>query len=84
MRGMLSSDGTVSTTLLLVDCLLDDSRYGRKAKLTRLLERKPDAAHTLAQKQMPRNMEINYKKKGAHVDGQYMLSFQYCLFLLLK
>ncbi|XP_067012189.2 intermembrane lipid transfer protein Vps13 [Anabrus simplex] len=47
LKGHLYSDGSLSTSLLLVDCLLDDTRAGRENMLTRLMERtKADTSDT--------------------------------------
>lgn len=42
LKGSIFSDGSIVTSLLLVDCLLDDTRAGREGKLTRMMERKED------------------------------------------
>ncbi|CAG9795097.1 unnamed protein product [Diatraea saccharalis] len=40
VKGRMFSDGSMHTSLLLVDCTLDDTRPGRGAKITRYLERR--------------------------------------------
>lgn len=35
VKGRMYSDGSMNTSLLLVDCTLDDTRPGRGAKITR-------------------------------------------------
>ncbi|CAH2071109.1 unnamed protein product, partial [Iphiclides podalirius] len=42
VKGRMFSDGSMHTSLLLVDCTLDDTRPGRGAKITRYLERRRD------------------------------------------
>ncbi|KAJ8953002.1 hypothetical protein NQ318_015363 [Aromia moschata] len=39
LKGRILSDQSIVTSILLVDCLLDDMRKGREGKLTRLIER---------------------------------------------
>ncbi|XP_022825403.1 vacuolar protein sorting-associated protein 13 isoform X2 [Spodoptera litura] len=40
VKGRMLSDGSMQTSVLLVDCTLDDTRPGRGSKLTRYLERR--------------------------------------------
>ncbi|CAH2233181.1 jg13113 [Pararge aegeria aegeria] len=40
VKGRMFSDGSMNTSVLLVDCTLDDTRPGRGAKITRYLERR--------------------------------------------
>ncbi|KAK3913373.1 Vacuolar protein sorting-associated protein 13 [Frankliniella fusca] len=40
LKGQMLSDNSLSTSVRLVDCLLDDTRVGREGKLTRLMESK--------------------------------------------
>ncbi|CAG9559724.1 unnamed protein product [Danaus chrysippus] len=42
LKGRMFSDGSMHTSVLLVDCTLDDTRPGRGAKITRYLERRRD------------------------------------------
>ncbi|XP_050667360.1 intermembrane lipid transfer protein Vps13 isoform X3 [Leptidea sinapis] len=42
LKGRMCSDGAMHTSLLLVDCTLDDTRPSRGAKITRYLERRRD------------------------------------------
>ncbi|CAH0729406.1 unnamed protein product, partial [Brenthis ino] len=42
VKGRMFSDGALHTSVLLVDCTLDDTRPGRGAKITRYLERRGD------------------------------------------
>ncbi|CAK1546186.1 unnamed protein product [Leptosia nina] len=42
VKGRMFSDGSLHTSVLLVDCTLDDTRPGRGAKITRYLERRRD------------------------------------------
>ncbi|XP_034830205.1 intermembrane lipid transfer protein Vps13 isoform X2 [Maniola hyperantus] len=42
VKGRMFSDGSIHTSVLLVDCTLDDTRPGRGAKITRYLERRRD------------------------------------------
>ncbi|KAI8424304.1 hypothetical protein MSG28_002854 [Choristoneura fumiferana] len=44
VKGRMYSDGSMNTSLLLVDCTLDDTRPGRGAKITRYLERRRESA----------------------------------------
>lgn len=44
VKAKILSDNSIITSMLLVNCTLDDTRLGREGKLTRLLERQPDAA----------------------------------------
>ncbi|KAJ1520910.1 hypothetical protein ONE63_003990 [Megalurothrips usitatus] len=40
LKGQMLSDNSLSTSVRLVDCLLDDTRIGREGKITRLMESK--------------------------------------------
>lgn len=40
LKGQMLSDNSLSTSVRLVDCLLDDTRVGREGKITRLMESK--------------------------------------------
>nr|CAD7454577.1 unnamed protein product [Timema tahoe] len=42
LKGRMLSDGSLSTSILLVDCLLDDMRLNKNIQITRLMERKED------------------------------------------
>nr|CAD7395131.1 unnamed protein product [Timema poppensis] len=42
LKGRMLSDGSLSTSVLLVDCLLDDMRLNKNIQITRLMERKED------------------------------------------
>lgn len=42
IKGRILSDGSIATSILLVNCLMDDMRQGRENKLHRLIERKQD------------------------------------------
>ncbi|XP_068631393.1 intermembrane lipid transfer protein Vps13 isoform X2 [Battus philenor] len=42
VKGRMFSDGSIHTSVLLVDCTLDDTRPDRGAKITRYLERRRD------------------------------------------
>lgn len=42
VKGSILTDGSISSALLLVDCLLDDTRPEQQSKLTRLMERRTD------------------------------------------
>lgn len=44
LKGHIRSDGCLAVSALLVDCMLDDTRYGREKALTRLMQRKKGAA----------------------------------------
>ncbi|XP_067014210.2 intermembrane lipid transfer protein Vps13 [Anabrus simplex] len=71
LKGMQYFDGSVDTTVLLVDCWLDDTRKNSKSRLSRLMERKTDSSKTTAVHggdifapfHVPKNVEIVYKKK---------------------
>ncbi|XP_063230011.1 intermembrane lipid transfer protein Vps13 isoform X2 [Bacillus rossius redtenbacheri] len=43
LKGSMLSDGALSTSILLVDCLLDDTRFDRDAVIKRLMERKSES-----------------------------------------
>lgn len=43
IKGRILSDNSIVTSVLLVNCLMDDMRKGRENKLTRLIERKHDS-----------------------------------------
>lgn len=45
LKGSLLSDGSLTTSLLLLDCLLDDTRATQAGKIRRYMERKPDDAN---------------------------------------
>ncbi|XP_031336343.1 vacuolar protein sorting-associated protein 13 isoform X2 [Photinus pyralis] len=45
IKGRILSDNSIATSILLVNCLLDDTRKGREGKLTRLMERKADLVY---------------------------------------
>lgn len=42
LKGSMLSDNSLSTSLLLLDCLLDDTRSSQANKINRYMERKPD------------------------------------------
>jgi len=42
IKGSMLSDGTLSTSVLLLDCLLDDTRTKQSGKICRYMERKSD------------------------------------------
>lgn len=44
LKGSMLSDSSLSTSLLLLDCLLDDTRSSQANKINRYMERKPDEA----------------------------------------
>ncbi|XP_059046157.1 intermembrane lipid transfer protein Vps13 isoform X1 [Achroia grisella] len=46
VKGRMFSDNSMHTSVLLVDCTLDDTRPGRGAKITRYLERRRDRGDT--------------------------------------
>nr|XP_026496694.1 vacuolar protein sorting-associated protein 13 isoform X1 [Vanessa tameamea] len=46
VKGRMFSDSSMHTSVLLVDCTLDDTRPGRGAKITRYLERRRDKQET--------------------------------------
>ncbi|CAH0407407.1 unnamed protein product [Chilo suppressalis] len=47
VKGRMFSDGSMHTSVLLVDCTLDDTRPGRGAKITRYLERRHKRAASI-------------------------------------
>ncbi|GLH16639.1 Vacuolar protein sorting-associated protein 13A-like Protein [Gryllus bimaculatus] len=72
LKGHVFSDGTLSTSLLLVDCLLDDTRSGTKSKITRLMQRKTDApqdviqteTQEVAEESFKSMLDVTYQQKG--------------------
>ncbi|XP_049842368.1 LOW QUALITY PROTEIN: intermembrane lipid transfer protein Vps13-like [Schistocerca gregaria] len=44
LKGHIRSDGCIAVSALLVDCMLDDTRFGREKALTRLMQRKRGTA----------------------------------------
>ncbi|XP_013138688.1 PREDICTED: vacuolar protein sorting-associated protein 13C [Papilio polytes] len=50
VKGRMFSDGSLHTSVLLVDCTLDDTRPGRGAKITRYLERRRDNQEALLER----------------------------------
>ncbi|XP_013171259.1 PREDICTED: vacuolar protein sorting-associated protein 13A isoform X1 [Papilio xuthus] len=63
VKGRMFSDGSLHTSVLLVDCTLDDTRPGRGAKITRYLERRRDNQETLLERTQESStiMEANDK-----------------------
>lgn len=68
------SDNSIITSILLVNCIMDDMRTGREGKLTRLLERQPDAADAIAtqsQSAPSRSMlDVTFQQKGSDMFGK--------------
>lgn len=72
LKGSMLSDNSLSTSLLLLDCLLDDTRSSQANKINRYMERKPDdtpraaspSKTSVAQASNKRSMvDITYQQK---------------------
>ncbi|XP_021940255.1 vacuolar protein sorting-associated protein 13 isoform X3 [Zootermopsis nevadensis] len=90
LKGRILSDSSISTSILLVDCLLDDTRFKSNSKIKRLMERKPENSGVLgtAVEGPFRSMiDMTYQQKGSEmfVDLRvFGFTLTVCLSYLMK
>lgn len=76
------SDNSLAVSILLVDCLWDDTRHGRENKLNRLMERKQAFSRNSvdSDSQFRSMVDITYQQKGDDSFGKvlhlYLIGFQ--------
>ncbi|CAK1598970.1 unnamed protein product [Parnassius mnemosyne] len=74
VKGRMFSDGSMHTSVLLVDCTLDDTRPGRGAKITRYLERRRDNKEPLLdQTEDPDSIMEAHDKIRSMIDITYTM-----------
>ncbi|XP_047510768.1 vacuolar protein sorting-associated protein 13 isoform X2 [Pieris napi] len=74
VKGRMFSDGSLHTSVLLVDCTLDDTRPGRGAKITRYLERRRDRPDVFDQSEKkPDNIMEAHDKIRSMIDITYTM-----------
>lgn len=74
LKGKILSDGSIITSILLVDCLLDDTRVKSDSKIKRLMERKPEnpgASGSGAEAPFRSMIDLTYQQKGSEMFGKY-------------
>lgn len=74
LKGRILSDSSISTSILLVDCLLDDTRFKSDSKIKRLMERKPENSvvlGTAAEGPFRSMIDITYQQKGSEMFGKF-------------
>jgi len=72
LKGSILSDGSIITSILLVDCRLDDTRLKSDSKIKRLMHRNPDntVTSTSAVEAPARSMiDVTYRQKGSEMFG---------------
>lgn len=78
VKGRILTDNSIITSVLLVNCLLDDMRKGRENKLNRLIERSQnsdDSSVTSSVESIaPRSMiDVTYQQKNNDMFGNYFI-----------
>jgi vacuolar protein sorting-associated protein 13A/C len=74
LKGKILSDGSIITSILLVDCLLDDTRVKSDSKIKRLMERKPEkhgASGNVSETPFRSMIDLTYQQKGSEMFGRY-------------
>lgn len=73
LKGSVFTDGSIVTSLLLVDCLVDDLRPIREGKITRMMERKiiteedEKESRIMSQDALKSMIDITYRQKDAEM-----------------
>ena len=68
LKGSILSDGSIITSILLVDCHLDDTRFKSDSKIKRLMQRNPE--NTVTSSTAVRSMiDMTYRQKGSEMFG---------------
>ncbi|XP_069674534.1 intermembrane lipid transfer protein Vps13 isoform X2 [Periplaneta americana] len=90
LKGRILSDSSIITSILLVDCLLDDTRFNSDSKIKRLMERKSEApsnASPAVEAPFRSMIDLTYQQKGSEmfVDLRiYGFTLTVCLSYLMK
>lgn len=90
LKGSILSDGSIITSILLVDCRLDDTRFESDSKIKRLMQRNPENTGTssTAVEAPARSMiDMTYQQKGSEmfVDLRiFGFTLTVCLSYLMK
>lgn len=72
LKGSILSDGSIITSILLVDCRLDDTRFKSDSKIKRLMQRNPENTGTssTAVEAPARSMiDMTCRQKGSEMFG---------------
>lgn len=86
IKGRILSDQSIVTSVLLVNCLLDDMRKGRENQLNRLIERsyanqEAGDSTTFSSTESvaaPKSMiDVTYQQKGNDIFSKYIFYAQY-------
>jgi hypothetical protein len=74
LKGSILSDGSIITSVRLVDCRLDDTRFKSDSKIKCLMQRNPENTGTssTAVEAPARSMiDMTYQQKGSEIFGGY-------------
>jgi len=75
VKGRILSDGSIITSILLVDCHLDDTRFKSDSKIKRLMERKPEnpgISNNAVEVPFRSMIDMTYKQKGSEMFGKFL------------
>ncbi|KAM3967394.1 vacuolar protein sorting 13C isoform 2-T2 [Aphomia sociella] len=73
VKGRMFSDNSMHTSVLLVDCTLDDKRPGRGEKITRYLERRRDRPDAKSDQQTDETLMEAHDKIRSMIDITYTM-----------
>lgn len=78
MKGRILTDNLIITSILLVNCIIEDNRKGREGKLNRLMERKSDSEErfdlnesTESIQNVKSMIDLVYQQKGHDTFGYF-------------
>jgi hypothetical protein len=80
LKGRILSDSSIITSILLVDCLLDDTRFKSDSKIKRLMERKPEncgVSGTAVEGPFRSMIDMTYQQKGSEMFGKFCCVLSY-------
>jgi len=69
LKGRILSDGSISTSILLVDCRLDDTRFKSDSKIKCLMQRNPENTGTAVEAPARSMVDMTYQQKGSEMFG---------------
>ena len=73
VKGSMLSDGSLHTSLLLLDCMLDDTRVSQSNKINRYMERKKDKSDIEGER---KNMiDVTYQQKEDSMFSMIIIFF---------
>jgi vacuolar protein sorting-associated protein 13A/C len=73
LKGSILSDGSIITSILLVDCRLDDTRFKSNSKIKRLMQRNPEhtgTSSTTVDAPARSMIDMIYQQKGSEMFGE--------------